>query len=154
MNYPFKWRGFCLHPNGFYLTLLGSIRGCRIRIHYWPPETEKLDTPHDHRSWFVSIPLWGLLEERRFEAIEGDGLEIHRCSATTAGNGKPITRKVGLGDVRQTRRTMRFPFIPYLCPVDAIHSLVPKTRRALTLVVFGPNKKAPKAWLKKETITR
>lgn len=147
MNAQFRWRGFCLHPNGFYLTLLGAVRGCRIRVHYWPPNTKKLDTPHDHRSWFVSLPVWGVLDERRYEEVEAVDLEVHACHAT-ARRGS-LTNKVGLGGVREVARKLRLPLVPYLCRVGVIHSLVPKTKRALTLVVFGPDRVTPRAWLKR-----
>ena len=139
-----------IHPNGFWIAILATLGGWRLRLHYWPPDSVKLDTSHDHRSWFLSLPLWGILEEHRFEEAPGDELQILNCNSTTRRAAGPLTSPAGLGSVRKTRRRFRLPFIPYFCPVNAIHSTLPRTRRVVTLCLFGSHRKVPRAWVDKK----
>lgn len=137
-----------LHPNGFWIYLVKAFwNGARLRLHYWPRGEKRLDTPHDHRSWFISVPLWGRFLEKRFVEADGEDFEVLRCHQTS-GNGKPLTTSIGVGNVRQTSQRYRYPFIPYFCGLGAIHALVPKgLGPAITVVLFGPPKKTPKAWV-------
>lgn len=141
-----------LHPNGFRIRLLATFRnGMRLRLHTWERGVERLETPHNHRSWFVSVPLWGRFTERRFvESEDGKAYDVRRCHATTS-NGKPFTTPEGQGDLREVSATTRYPFVPYVCRVGAIHSFVPRSiGRAASLVLFGPPKVTPRAWVECE----
>ncbi len=134
------------HPNGFLIKLLKTFKnGARIRLHVWPKDTERLATPHDHRTWFISLPLWGRFEERRYRETAGD-LTVLRCHSTS-GNGAPITTPIGKGGVREVSRHRRWPLVPYFCGSDVIHAFVPVGRRGATLVFFGTPRKIPRAWV-------
>jgi hypothetical protein len=145
---PRKLRGI-LHPNGFTIRLLAMwSNGMRLRFHTWNAEDSTTDSPHDHRSWFISIPLWGRFVERRYQEVAGDDRQVLVCHATSSGNGNPLTSPAGTGSVKEVSKTTRYPLIPYYCSVDTIHSYVPaKQGFAASLVLFGPNKKTPKVWL-------
>lgn len=139
-----------LHPNGFWVYLIKTFwNGSRIRLHYWPRRVKRLDTPHDHRSWFVSIPLWGRFVEKRFIETPGSDFDVVKCHSTTSGNGQLLTTPAGVGNVRLMSKHHRYPFIPYFCRLGTIHSLVPLGQRlAVTVVFFGPLMKTPRAWIK------
>lgn len=142
-----------LHPNGFWIYLVKVFsNGARIRLHYWPATTKKLESPHDHRSWFISLPLFGLFEERRYEETEDTNLTVLRCHATTSGgNGRPLSTPMGKGGVKQIFRRWRLPLIPYFCGSSVIHSFVPRSPGpALSIVLFGPPRKVPRAWVEQE----
>lgn len=143
------WMKAVLHPNGFLIRLLHTFsNGIRLRIHTWPRGERRLDSPHDHRSWFVSIPLWGKFIERRFEGGGGKSrYDVLRCHSTSS-NGIPVTSPDGFGSLTEVSRQKRYPLIPYLCPAGAIHSLVPeKPGFAATIVLFGPPRTIPRVWL-------
>lgn len=138
-----------IHPNGFWIYLVKVFKsGARLRLHYWPSDSNKLESPHDHRSWFVSLPLFGIFEERRYVEAQG-GMVVLKCHATSSGgNGKPLTTPIGRGGVRQISRHWRIPLIPYFCGEKVIHSYVPRSPGpALSLVLFGPHRKVPRAWV-------
>jgi len=139
-----------LHPNGFVIRLLCAFRnGMRLRLHTWPTGVPRLESPHDHRSWFISIPLWGSFLERRYREEPSDtSMDVQRCHATTSGNGTPHVTFERTGGVAEVMTTMRRAFMPYFCPADAIHSFAPTSPRfAASLVLFGPPKRTPRVWL-------
>lgn len=145
------------HPNGFVVRLLANFRGYRLRLHTWPanPKRQRLETPHDHRSWFLSLPLWGWFSEWRF--IQHDPGCCHsrvynvlRCHSTS-GNGAPITTPDGHAGLIPDSRHIRRPLIPYFCPEEAIHSFVPLDQGfAASLVLFGPPRRIPRAFVAPE----
>lgn len=137
-----------IHPNGFWVYLLKTFwNGARIRLHYWPRGQKRLDTPHNHRTWFVSIPLWGLFTEKQYVEVEGDNFNVVKCHSTTSGSSV-LTTPVGKGNVCQTKSKIRIPLLPYYCGMESIHSFTPIGKGpAVTLVLFGPPKKTPKAWI-------
>lgn len=141
-----------LHPNGFWIYILKIFwNGARLRIHFWPKGVKRLETPHNHRSWFISIPIWGRFSEHRFVETSGDDFEVLKCHRTTSGKDGSLTTPIGVGNVKLVSSHKRYPLIPYLCRLDTIHSLVPRSSgSALTIVLFGPHKKTPKAWVSKE----
>jgi hypothetical protein len=149
-----------LHPNGFLIRLLKTFKnGMRLRLHTWPAGEARLETPHDHRSWFVSLPLWGRFVEKRFVEVQPTVTDIAlredlehftvlRCHSTS-GNGAPITTPEGKGWLVEERTRVRLPLVPYFCPVDALHSFVPASPGfAASLVLFGPPKQVPRAFVK------
>lgn len=149
-----KIRGWLpkIHPNGFWIAILAAFRGLRLRLHYWPPDSKILDTPHNHRSWFISLPLWGVLEEWRFELDDGDDYRVLRCMSTSSRSG-PATQPAGTGSVKPVKRRFRLPLIPYFCPASAIHSTIPRTNRVVTIVLFGKHQKVPRAWIKQSDVS-
>jgi len=140
-----------LHPNGFVIRLLRTFKnGMRLRLHTWPKHERRLDTPHDHRSWFVSLPLWGQFIEKRYEEnTRGVPVEILRCHSTS-GNGQPITTSEGHSALVERSSRVRRAGVPYFCPAEAVHSFVPTTSFAASLVLFGPQKQVPRAFVKPE----
>jgi len=142
-----------LHPNGFWVVLLKLFAsGSRLRLHYWPPSTRKLESPHNHRATFISIPLLGVFEEKRYVEAEGEDYEVLRCHVTSSGgNGNPITSPAGRGNVREVWRGLRFPLVPYRCESDVIHSLVPRTPLALSIIYFRRPERTPRAWIPRST---
>jgi hypothetical protein len=139
------------HPNGFLIrTLLTFWNGARLRIHTWDGnQSDRLD-PHDHRTWFISIPLYGVFVEQRFEEIDGN-TPIFKCRSTTRGGRLDIQRE-GQGGLRVIKTITRYPFIPYFVSKEDIHSFRPKTKSFVaTLVLFGPpTNKSPRAWIAEE----
>lgn len=139
-----------LHPNGFTIRVLRVFgNGMRVRLHRWPPSAARLDTPHDHRSWFVSVPIWGTFIERRFreESRASADYVVLRCHSTS-GNGNPITSRERRTGLIEESVSMRLPLVPYYCPADVIHSFVPMGDGfAASIVFFGPNKKTPRAFV-------
>ncbi len=134
-----------LHPNGFYVKLLASLSGFRVRFHYWPKASVD-KSPHNHRSWFLSLPLWGSLTETRYEEVPGDVYDKHACGVTP-GNGSPVAEPAGTGNLNSVSEHTRRTYVPYFCSKDTIHS-VASHGRTLTLVLFGPSdgKRRPLAW--------
>ncbi len=144
---------FTMHPNGFAVRLLATLPwGMRLRIHVWPEGVERLETPHDHRSWFVSLPLWGTFLEQRFEESDAgddraESYQVLRCHKTS-GNRKPITTPEGTASLRLLHARLRYRLRPYFCPSHAIHSFSPTgSDYAASLVLFGPPKQVPRAYV-------
>lgn len=138
------------HPNGFTVRLLMAFtNGARLRLHTWSADRSDRAGPHDHRSWFISIPLWGRFIERRYREVTGD-TSTYLCRATTSSE-RDVTRS-GQSGVEVTSEHARYPFVPYFCSADVIHSYVPlKKNFAASLVLFGPpENKIPKAWIKND----
>ncbi len=142
------------HPNGFVVKLLATLPfGMRLRLHWWPVGGRRLDSPHDHRSWFVSLPLMGSFVERRYrEARPGaeagsEEFSVLRCDPT-GGNGSPRCEAAGRGRLELVGFSRR-RWLPYFCPGSAIHSFLPSGPGfAASLVLFGPPRKTPRAWIR------
>lgn len=139
------------HPNGFWIYLVKIFwNGARLRIHFWPKGIKRLETPHNHRSWFISIPIWGIFSEHRFVEVPGNDFDVLKCHRTTSGKDGSLTTPDGTSSVKIVSSHRRYPFIPYFCRFDTIHSFAPKgSGIGLTVVLFGPHKKTPKAWVPK-----
>lgn len=137
------------HPNGFTVRLLMSFaNGARLRLHTWSANRGDRSDPHDHRTWFISIPLWGRFVEYRYKEVAGN-IPTYRCRSTTTKARLDISRD-GQSDVEVTSKHIRYPLVPYFCSQDVIHSYAPmKKSFAASLVLFGPtNGKTPRAWIK------
>lgn len=124
----------------------------RIRLHIWPSGVKRLDSPHDHRSWFISLPLWGVFEEKKYiETDTGEEYDVVKCHATTSGNGKPNTTPHGKGGLVKISSKTHWPLVPYICRRGEIHSFMPKSRGyAASIVLFGTPGVTPKAWLRQK----
>lgn len=130
------------HPNGFYVVPLLELFGFRLRLHYWPAATPD-DTPHEHRSWVLSL-VFGELVETRWREAHGIRA-VYRCGATP-GNGAPVAEPCGQGGVELVkRRTRRWL---YFVGKRTIHSVECK-RRTWTLVLLGRPQQGrrPRAWM-------
>lgn len=140
------------HPNGFVVRLLYTFwNGARIRLHRWYEGRSTENDPHDHRTWFISIPIWGVFEEFRYKEVEGD-IPIYRCRSTTSKKRLEIYQD-GKSGLKLVSRHIRLPLIPYYCSMEKIHTVQPLSKGfAASLVLFGPPKNyRPKAWIKKIT---
>lgn len=140
------------HPNGFTVTLLHSFfNGARIRLHRWYEGRSDTNDPHDHRTWFISVPLWGIFVEKRYKQIAGD-VAIFRCRTDLAKERLNVYQD-GQSGLQLISSKIRLPFIPYFCSQNEIHTVQPvKKGFAASLVLFGPPKDyAPKVWIKKIT---
>jgi hypothetical protein len=113
------------HPVGFKKYILVSVAGYRVRLHVWPTG-EGNDSRHNHRWWFISIPIIGKFVETRYSEVSGssyvkiDVADEHRVRDS---NRRYLAKGESALDV--LARKVRRPPVPYVCPIGAIHSLVP-----------------------------
>jgi hypothetical protein len=77
----------------------------------------------------------------------GESMLVHRCHATTSGNGKPQTTFECMGGVTEVASVVRRALVPYVCPAGTIHSFVPRSRYAASIVLFGPPRRTPRVWV-------
>lgn len=113
------------HPVGFRKYILLSLLGYRLRLHVWVNGRGN-DSRHNHRWWFVSVPLFGRFVETRYREIPGRSL-VKIAVADRNGvrdNARLYTRK-GESELEIVARKVRWPLLPYFCPVRDVHSLVP-----------------------------
>lgn len=140
-----------VHPNGFVIRLLYTFwNGARLRLHTWK-KRPTINDPHDHRTWFVSMPIWGLFREVRYTEVSGD-IPIYRCRTSPNKERLEIFLE-GSSGLQPISSCLRLPFVPYLCRQNEIHTLEPVIDGfCATLVLFGPDKSyQPRAWIKKLT---
>lgn len=130
------------HPNGFTKLTLGSIFGYRIRVHYWPRTEEKYGSRHNHRWWFISMPLFGAFTDNRYEEVPDSN--TMRIKVTDQGNVRDSKREYaleGTSGLRLKAKHIRYPLFPYLCRLGEIHSYYPKGNgRHASLVIISPLK--------------
>jgi hypothetical protein len=130
------------HPNGFTKITFDGIFGYRIRIHYWPKGTPKSESQHNHRWWFISIPLMGCFVDNRYsETTNNRTMRIRvfdRDDVRDSSRDYSFDRTSGL----QLRKTfIRYPLVPYLCRLGEIHSYYPRGNgRHASLVIISPIK--------------
>ncbi len=112
------------HPNGFVVKLLHTFRnGARIRLHRWYKGRITTNDPHDHRAWFISIPIWGVFVEYRYQEVKGD-IPIYRCRPNTSAERLNIYRD-GQSGLKVISKHLRLPLIPYFCSKEEIHTVQP-----------------------------
>jgi len=130
------------HPNGFTKIIIGATFGYRIRLHYWPKGADKSESRHNHRWWFISIPLLGRFVDNRYTETQ-DG-QTMRIKVLDRNDIRDSTRSYildGTSGLRLRRTYIRQPFIPYICSVGEIHSYYPKgDGRHASLVIISPLK--------------
>jgi hypothetical protein len=139
------------HPNGFVVRLIHQFKnGARLRLHTWASNRPDRSDPHDHRTWFISLPLWGRFVEYRFKEVDGS-IPIYRCRSSTDKERLDIFRD-GQSAVQVISKHIRYPFIPYICRKEVIHSYSPmKNSFSASLVFFGkPTERIPRAWIKEQ----
>lgn len=129
------------HPNGFTKFVVGTFFGYRIRIHYWPKGANKSESRHNHRWWFVSIPLLGRFVDNRYaEVADGDTMRIKVFDENGRDSGRTYTLD-GTSGLLLRRTYVRYPLIPYFCGRREIHSYYPRGNgRHMSLVIISPVK--------------
>ncbi|NJC12943.1 hypothetical protein F4558_002769 [Micromonospora profundi] len=115
-----------MHPIGFRKYILMSFRGYRLRLHVWP-DGVGTDSRHNHRWWFVSMPLFGRFLDTRFREVPASGryLKIDVADRDGVRDGERSYHLKGESDLEVVKRKIRYPLIPYLCRFGEIHSYVP-----------------------------
>ncbi len=139
------------HPNGFIIRNLWTFANkARLRLHTWSNIKNHPNDPHNHRTWFISIPLWGVFLERRFKETIGN-IPTYICRSNISQERLNINFN-GFKGLKYLSSHVRFPLIPYFCSQDKIHTFEPINEGfAATLVLFGPPKQTPKAFISKIT---
>lgn len=137
------------HPLGFRKYVLLSFRGYRIRLHIWP-KGEGNDSPHNHRWWFLSVPLVGRFTEERFEEVTETG-KMRKFDVSDKGGIRDGRREyVAKGPSSPIRvgNQIRYPLVPYFCRVGAIHSLTPygKGFHASVVLTGRPVRRKSEMW--------
>lgn len=123
------------HPLGLRETTLLNLGGWRIRLHHWTGGGSH--APHTHRAPFIGIPLLGRYAETRYRQRPGSA---YRLIATRQHDGQPrVSRDTGRRcGLNPAATRVRRPFVPYRCPLDAIHAYRPIGRGPhLSLVLYG-----------------
>lgn len=126
-----------VHPIGFRKYVLLSFRGYRLRLHVWP-KGEGVDSRHNHRWWFISMPLVGRFVDTRFREVSASGqyLKINVADRDGVRDGERSYHLKGESDLEVVKRRIRYPLIPYLCRFGEIHSYVPYKRGFHASLVF------------------
>lgn len=114
------------HPIGFRKYILFSFFGYRLRLHVWPTG-QGTESRHNHRWWFVSMPLIGRFDDTRYREVEpsGDFVKIDVTDRDGMRDGERRYRQKAPSDLQLIKKNIRYPFVPYLCRLGEIHSYVP-----------------------------
>jgi len=130
------------HPNGFTKIIVGSLFGYRIRIHHWPKGANKSESQHNHRWWFVSIPLLGRFVDNRYtEVRDGSAMRIKVFDQDGQRDSGRAYMLGGTSGLRLRRTYLRYPLVPYFCRRSEIHSYYPHgDGRHISLVIISPVK--------------
>jgi hypothetical protein len=113
------------HPVGFKKYILLTAFGYRLRLHVWRGGGN--ESRHNHRWWFISVPLFGRFEEIRYQEVAGN--HYLKISVYDEGGQRDTERiycQLDETGLEALRVHTRYPFLPYHCPEGAIHSLVPR----------------------------
>lgn len=129
-----------IHPLGFRKYVLASLFGCRIRLHVWT-EIVPDHKPHNHRWWFLSVPLFGRFVEHRYrEAPSADNnfQKIDIGDRFGIRDGIREYRVNGSSRLALLGTRIRYPMVPYICRSDEIHTLTPRKEGVhVSLVLIG-----------------
>lgn len=130
------------HPNGFTKIIVGGILRYRVRVHYWPTGAPKSESRHNHRWWFISIPLLGRFVDNRYtETQAGDELRIKVLDRNDVRDSSRVYALEGASGLQLRKRYIRYPLVPYLCRLGEIHSYYPHgDGRHVSLVIISPIK--------------
>lgn len=130
------------HPNGFTKFIFRTFFGYRVRIHYWPKGAHKSESRHNHRWWFVSIPLLGRFVDNRYmEVQDGGTMRIKVFDRDDVRDSSRTYALDGTSGLRLRRTYIRYPLVPYLCRIGEIHSYYPQGEgRHISLVIISPIK--------------
>ncbi len=130
------------HPNGFIKLIFEGFFGYRIRVHYWPKGAPKSESKHNHRWWFISIPLLGRFVDNRYtETQGGDSVRIKVLDRDDVRDSSRVYTLEGASRLRLRKRYIRYPLVPYLCRLGEIHSYYPHGNgRHASLVIISPIK--------------
>jgi hypothetical protein len=126
-----------MHPVGFRKYILIAASGYRLRLHVWRGPGN--DSRHNHRWWFVSMPLIGCFVETRYRERPGDDfLKIAVYDEGAMRDRGRVYRQSGDSGLDVVRIRSRYPLIPYLCRIGEIHSFVPRgSGLHVSLVLVG-----------------
>jgi len=111
------------HPLGFKRYILLSLLGFRLRLHVWRGAGH--DGSHDHKWWFVSVPLFGRFIDTRYVEADGNLVKINVLDRDGVRDNDRMYHAQGHGGLAVRKVYTRFPFVPYFCPRGEIHSYVP-----------------------------
>jgi hypothetical protein len=130
------------HPNGFTKIIIGTVFGYRIRLHYWPSSAVKYRSRHNHRWWFISIPLLGAFTDNRYKEVEGDTtMRIQVSDRANVRDSDRVYSLEGNSGLRLKASRTRYPLLPYYCGLGEIHSYYPKGNGPhASLVIISPLK--------------
>lgn len=125
------------HPIGFRKYILLSLFGYRLRLHVWP-KGEGTDSRHNHRWWFVSVPLFGKFIDTRYSEVETSNelLKINVTDRDGVRDGQRSYHLKGASGLVVRETKVRYPFLPYLCRFGEVHSYVPHRRGFHASLVF------------------
>lgn len=124
------------HPVGFRKYVVLALFGYRLRLHVWS-DGHGNDSRHNHRWWFVSVPIIGRFIETRYRETDGESylkIDVHDKHGVRDGDRRYVAK--GKSELEEIARKVRWPLIPYFCPANDIHSLVPHRVGLHISVVF------------------
>jgi hypothetical protein len=100
------------HPNGFTkFTFVGPL-GYRVRLHYWPKGHEKSLSRHNHRWWFISVPLWGRFVDDRYDEVpDSRTLRIRVSDRDDTRDSARAYALYGTSGLRLKATLTRYPFV-------------------------------------------
>jgi hypothetical protein len=127
------------HPIGFKKYVLLSFLGYRLRLHVWPRGGGS-DSRHNHRWWFISVPLVGRFIDTRYVEVDGPGdfMKIDVLDKGGVRDGERVYHADGESNLVVRKTYTRYPLVPYLCQDGAVQSYVPRGRGFhASLVVLG-----------------
>jgi hypothetical protein len=136
------------HPVGFRKYIVFSFLGYRMRVHVWPDGLGN-DSRHNHRWWFVSVPVVGKFVETRYREMAGKSfvkIDVTDKDGVRDGDRSYVAK--GESELEVIARRARRPLVPYLCPIGAIHSLVPDGSGLHVSVIFcgRPQSETTEIW--------
>jgi hypothetical protein len=109
-----------------------------VRLHVWKG-SQGSDSRHNHRWWFVSMPLIGRFVDVRYSDAQGSEFLRINVSDTDGRDSSREYRLEGSNSLSIRQRYIRYPFIPYFCKIGDIHSYYPlRSGLHASLVLSGP----------------
>ena len=130
------------HSNGFSKIVLheDEVSGIKIRLHVWTDRVDDCDESdlHDHRWSFVSIPLFGHFNERRYteRPVDNGAQKKYKHLCFTRGNSEWLDVKGEKWVSLKLRQNLSRPAKhQYYCKYGVIHSFQPTNFPAASLIV-------------------
>lgn len=150
-----------IHLNGFKRLVLfeSEDKDIQIRLHVWDEDFKqnKQDDSdiHDHRWSFISYPIQGQFQERKFiEQSGGKFYEKYHCYPRT-NLETAFVELNGISALHEiTSKIIETSELNY-CDSDEIHQLNPTKLPAMTLLItYNPNKKFARAFKEKSNFDK
>jgi len=124
------------HPIGFIKITLFSLFGIKARLHIWLIGRNKCRPDiHDHRWSFLSFPLFGRFEEKRFVSKRGSNYVFSLCYPESVNRKRKIIPH-DEADISVNEKKIRWPMLPYSCKKGVIHSIVPLGKVIAASLIF------------------